>query len=112
VSSPTFHRVYKGNISEVSQSGNPIIYNDDWDEMVVIVTNDEDEFSKGETVKFVVKQKRGEHYQALLSHQAPVTKPKYRSKAVIPIHHDGKHNQSVGDTRSESHAMRSIDDRS
>lgn len=112
MSSPTFHRVYKGNVSEVSQLGDPIIHNDDWDKDIYIMTKEGDTFSEGDTVKFVVKRAEGKNYQALLSHQAPVTKPNYRSKAVIPIHHDGKHNQSVGDTRSKTHATRSVEDRS
>lgn len=111
LSSPTFNRIYRGEIFENTVNGNPIIRHADWDMSVVIITEDSEIFSKGDTVEFVVKKEVGQRYQALLSHKAPVVKPHYRSKPVIPIHHDGKDNQSVGDTRSDKHAMRSVDDR-
>lgn len=111
MSEPDFGTTYERRISDTSGSGNPIVVDDEWDEKVVVITDDDENLSKGEKIEFVVKRKQGGHYQALLSHQAPVTKPKYYSKPNIPIHHDGKHNQSVGDTRSENHAFRSIDDR-
>lgn len=112
LSSPTFHRIYRGEVSENSSQDNPIIRHSDWDKSVVIITEDSETFSRGDQVKFVVKKEVGQRYQALLSHKAPAVKPHYGSKAVIPIHHDGKDNQSVGDTRSESHATKSIDKRS
>lgn len=112
MSSPTFNRVYQGEVSETSISGNPIIRYEEWEMSVVVITEEKETFSEGDSIKFVVKQQEGQRYQALLSHKAPVVKPNYRSKAVIPIHHDGKDNQSVGDTRSEKHATRSVDERS
>lgn len=111
LSSPTFHRIYRGEVFETSSSGNPIIRHADWDKSVVIITEDSETFSAGNNVKFVVKKEVGQRYQALLSHKAPAVKPHYGSRAVIPIHHDGKDNQSVGDTRSEKHALRPVKDR-
>lgn len=111
LSSPTFHRIYRGEVFENSSSGNPIIRHAGWDMSVVIITEDSVTFSKGDKVKFVVKQEAGRRYQALLSHKAPAVKPHYNSRAVIPIHHDGKDNQSVGDTRSERHTTKDVDDR-
>jgi len=111
LSSPTFHRIYRGEVCDVSTRGNPIVRHSDWDMSVVIITEDSETFSEGDQVKFVVKKEVGKRYQALLSHKAPAVKPHYGSKAVIPIHHDGKDNQSVGDTRSERHATKSMDER-
>lgn len=111
-SAPTFHRIYRGRVSENTENGNPIVRNSDWDKSVVIITEDSETFSSGDQAKFVVKREVGERYQALLSHKAPTVKPHYQSAAVIPIHHDGKDNQSVGDTRSEKHATKSLDERS
>jgi hypothetical protein len=111
LSSPTFHRIYRGEVSENSNNGNPIVRHSDWDKSVVIITEDSVTFSRGDQVKFVVKKEIAKRYQALLSHKAPAVKPHYGSRAVIPIHHDGKDNQSVGDTRSESHATKSIEER-
>lgn len=111
LSSPTFHRIYRGEVSENSTDGDPIIRHSDWDKSVVVITEDSETFSCGDQVEFVVKKEIGQRYQALLSHKAPAVKPHYGSEAVIPIHHDGKDNQSVGDTRSESHATKPIDDR-
>lgn len=111
LSSPTFRRIYSGEVSENTNSGNPIIRHSNWDKSVVIITEDSKTFSKGVRVKFVVLEEVGQRYQALLSEKAPVLKPQYNSRAVIPIHHDGKDNQSVGDTRSETHATKSVDER-
>lgn len=112
VSEPTIGSKYKRKVSGFSNSGNLKITDDEWESQVIVITDSDTDIDKGESVEFVVKQNDGGHYQALLSHQAPVLKPNYKSSANIPIHHDGKHNQSVGDTRSESHAFRSVDDRS
>lgn len=102
-------KVIEWRVSDISNSGNPICRCGSWDRDVVVITDEE--FEKGEMIEFVVKKDHGDHYQALLKEEAPVSKPNYRSRPNIPIHHDGKHGQSVGDTRSESHAMRSVDDR-
>jgi hypothetical protein len=111
VSAPKFDTAYVRKVSDTSGSGNPIIADPKWDKKVVVITDDRSKFSKGVTIKFVVKREIGDHYQALLNHQAPVTKPKYYSKPNIPIHHDGKDNQSVTDTRSETHAFKPINKR-
>ncbi|WP_148661814.1 hypothetical protein [Halodesulfurarchaeum formicicum] len=110
LSSPTFHRIYRGEVSDITNSGNPIVRHSNWDKSVVVITDDSNSFSKGDQVKFVVKKEVGQRYQALLSHKAPAVKPNYGSKAVIPIHHDGKDNQSIGDTRSETHATKPVDE--
>lgn len=113
MSEPSIDSTYERRVNDFSNAGNPKITDDEWDaQVIVIIDNDDTDISKGDKIKFVVKRNEGGHYQALLKHQAPVSKPNYKSKPNIPIHHDGKHNQSVGDTRSESHAMRSVDDRS
>ncbi|MUV90233.1 hypothetical protein GJ629_10310 [Halapricum sp. CBA1109] len=111
LSSPTFNRIYRGEVSEISTDGNPLIRHSDWDKSVVVITEDSETFTRGDTVEFVIKKEVGKRYQALLSHKAPAVKPQYGSRAVIPIHHDGKDNQSVGDTRSEKHATKSIEER-
>lgn len=111
LSSPTFHRIYRGEVSTISRSGNPIIRHSNWDKSVVVITEESESFSEGDRVKFVVKREVKRMYQALLSHKAPAVKPQYGSKPVIPIHHDGKDNQSVGDTRSEEHATKPVEDR-
>ena len=111
LSSPTFHRIYRGEVSENTNENNPIIRHSGCEETVVVISEDSETFTRGDQVKFVVKKEVGQRYQALLSHKAPAVKPHYGSRAVIPIHHDGKDNQSVGDTRSERHATKSIDKR-
>lgn len=110
-SSPTFDRIYRGEVSEISTDGDPIIRHSDWDKSVIVITEDSETFSGGDKVEFVVKEEVGKRYQALLRHKAPAVKPQYGSRAIIPIHHDGKDNQSVGDTRSEKHATKSIEER-
>jgi len=111
VPSPKFNTPYIKKVSKTSCSGNPIVIDPKWDKKVVVITDNKTKISKGETIKFVIKREMNDHYQALLNHQAPVMKPRYYSKPNIPIHHDGKYNQSVTDTRSESHAFRPIDKR-
>lgn len=98
-------------ISDISNSGNPICRSGSWEHDVVVITNDEDTFETGETIEFVIKKKEGGHYQALLKEECNVSNPNYNSSPNIPIHHDGKHGESVGDTRSEGHAMKSVDER-
>jgi hypothetical protein len=112
LTSPTFNRIYRGEVSGTMNGGNPVIRHSDWDKHVEIITEDSVTVPEGDQVKFVVKKDIGDRYQALLSHKAPAVKPHYGSRAVIPIHHDGKDNQSVGDTRSERHATKSVDERS
>lgn len=112
MSEPSLGATYERRVDEFSNAGNPKITDDEWDAQVIVIIDDDTNISKGEEIEFVVKRNEGGHYQALLKRQAPVSKPDYNSRANIPIHHDGKHNQSVGDTRSESHAFRSVDDRS
>ena len=111
VSSPTFNRIYRGEIFENTTEENPVIQHANWDLPVVIITEESNTFSKGDTVQFVVKKRAGKEYQALLSHKAPAVKPHYGSKPVIPIHHDGKDNESVGDTRPDEHATKPVDER-
>jgi hypothetical protein len=110
VSTPSFDTVLKREVVKESNSGNPIIIDSDWDKRVVVIVEGED-ISTGDEIKFVVKKEHNDHYQALLKGQSSISKPDYDSKPNIPLHHDGKHNQSVGDTRSEGHALRSPDDR-
>ena len=111
MSEPSLNTTYERRVDEFSKAGNPKITDDEWDAQVIVIIDDDTNISKGEEIEFVVKQNEGGHYQALLKHQAPVSKPDYNSGPDIPIHHDGKHNESVGDTRSESHAFKSVDDR-
>lgn len=98
-------------VSDISNSGNPICRNGSWEADVVIITRDDATYETGEKIEFVIKKKEGGHYQALLKEESPVSKPNYGSTPNIPIHHDGKHGQSVGDTRSEGHAMKDPKDR-
>lgn len=98
-------------ISDFSNSGNPICRNKSWDRDVVVLVDDDTELEQGETIDFVIMRTKGDHYRALLKDGSLISKPDYASGTSIPLHHDGKHGESVGDTRSESHASRSIDDR-
>lgn len=103
--------VVRWEVSDFSNSGNPICRNKSWDRDVIVITDGKTDIEEGDRIEFVIKKTKGEHYQALLKDNSSVSKPNYDSAPNIPLHHDGKHGQSVGDTRSEKHAMKSLDDR-
>lgn len=104
-------RVIEWIVFDISRSGNPICRCGSWDRDVVVITDDDSKFKQFDKIEFVIVREMGDHYQALLKGQAPIAKPNYRSPPTIPIHHDGKYGESVGNTRPESHAMNSLDDR-
>lgn len=106
--SPEKDKKLNGTVVDFSNSGNPVVRRGKWDKKVVIVTDDSADIDERDTVQFVIQSEAGDHYRAVPSGRAPVSKPDYDSSPNIPIHHDGK---SVGSSRSESKAMESPDDK-
>lgn len=108
---PSMNETYERVVDRLSNAGNPIVSESNWDHDVVVIVNKKTDIREGQKIKFIVKRDNGDHYQALLTEEAPVSKPTYYSPPNIPIHHDGKHGESVGDTRSKSHAFKPLKDR-
>ena len=104
---------YIGTIDDFSSSGNPIVHKEDWDKKIVVVTDNDKQFDKGDTIKFTVQNEHGDHYQCsrVGEGKSTVRKPNYSSPPNVPIHHDGKHGESVGDTRDEKETISSPKDR-
>ena len=94
---------HSGAVSGFSGSGNPVVKKQNWDKRIVVVVEDNDEISKGDTIKFTVQKDHSDHYQAARVGEgsAKVSKPNYSSSSNIPLRHDGKYGQSVGETRRE-----------
>jgi hypothetical protein len=101
---------YIGQVSGFSGSGNPVIDSKEIDKKIVVFADDE-EINKGDTVECVIQKELGDHYQALRSSDSPIMKPERSGQANIPIHHDGKHGESVGDTRKKHHSMKPLEER-
>jgi hypothetical protein len=104
---------YAGHIVDFSNSGNPVVKNPIGSKRVVVVVENSKSISRGDKIKFRVKREHGDHYQAsrVGDGRSKVSKPDYSSPPNIPIHHDGKYGESVGDTRPQSEANASIEDR-
>jgi hypothetical protein len=103
---------YSGPVSGFSGSGNPVIRKSAWDKRVVVVT-DETKPDYGEKITFTIQKEHDDHYQATIPGEGaePVSKPDYSSSPNVPIHHDGKHGQSVTDTRSKKQSFASPEER-
>lgn len=101
---------YVGQVSRFSGSGNPIIDNKEIDKKIVIFAEDE-EIDKGDITECVIQKELGDHYQALLVSDSPISKPDRSGQANVPIHHDGQHGESVGDTRKKHHSMKPLEER-
>ena len=93
--------------------GNPIVKKTEWDKKIVVVTDSAEQFGKGDTIKFTVQSDNGDHYQCsrVGEGKSTVRKPNYSGSPNVPIHHDGKHGESVGDTRDEKETSSSPDER-
>jgi len=101
---------YVAPVSGFSGSNNPIITNGDIDKKIVVIVDDSD-MKKGKLVDCIIQKEHGDHYQALRTSDAPVTKPDRSGEPNVPIHHDGEHGESVGDTRNEYHSHKSVEER-
>ena len=101
---------YIGSVSGFSGSNNPIVNDNDIDKKIVVIIDDSD-IEKGELVDCIIQKEHGDHYQALQTSDAPVTKPDRSGEPNVPIHHDGEHGESVGDTRSEYHSHKPLEER-
>jgi hypothetical protein len=104
---------YSGTVQSYSSSNNLVLKNPKWDKRVVVVIDDDTDLSKGDSATFTIQAEHPDHYQAALVGQgkAKVSKPDYSSSPNVPVHHDGKYGESVGDTRPEKKSFQSIKER-
>lgn len=102
-----------GTIDDFSSSGNPIVHKKSWDKRIVVVTDNAGQFDKGDTIKFTVQSDNGDHYQCsrVGEGKSTVRKPNYSGSPNVSIHHDGKHGESVADTRDEKETFSSPEER-
>jgi hypothetical protein len=61
----------------------------------------------GDAVEFVITGHTGEYYSAVPAGDKRIEKIEYNSSPNIPLHHDGKHGQTIGETRRERHSITS-----
>jgi len=101
---------YVGSVSGFSGSSNPIIEDSELDKRIVVVVNNAD-IERGDVLDCIIQKEHGNHYQALRRRDTPVTKPQRSGEPNVPIHHDGKHGETVGDTRSEQQSYQSVEER-
>ena len=104
---PKMGKRYEASVDGFSNSGNPVIKPGMGAKRTVVMTPDNKEIELGDRVSFTIQKEFSNHYQANLNRHRSVTSG-YNSPPNIPIHHDG---QSVGSTRSESDASKSVEDR-
>lgn len=111
--SPSKRKQHSGTVCGFSGSGNPIVKKSEWDMRVVVVIKDADSAKKGDTIRFTIQAEHHDHYEAALVGQGKsnISKPDYSSSANIPIHHDGKHGESVGDTRNRRETFETPEER-
>lgn len=104
---------YRGVVDGFSGSGNPVVRKEGWEKRAVIVTDDSEDITVGDEITFTVQADHSDHYQAtpVGEGKANVSKPNYSSSPNIPIHHDGKHGESVGETRDKRETYKSPDER-
>ncbi len=104
---------HSGSVTGFTNSGNPVVTKKKWDKRVVVVTGDTEEISVGTRLQFSISCEHSDHYQAAAAGEGKsvVSKPDYSGSPNIPIHHDGKHGESVGDTRSKKKTFKSPDER-
>lgn len=104
---------YIGTIDDFSGGGNPIVHKKGWNKKIVVVTDNAEQFDKGDTIKFSVQNDHDDHYQCsrVGEGKSNVRKPNYAGSPNIPIHHDGKHGESVADTRDEKETITSPKER-
>lgn len=100
---------YEGVVTDFSNSGNPVVKPGGSSKRTVVVAPDGVEIEDGDRITFVVRSEHESHYEAkLVDRSAPEMKYTDTSRPSIPIHHDGT---SVGSSRSDDEAMKSVADR-
>lgn len=98
---------YKGKVIRFSQSNNLVVREYSSNEEVVVLVNETHNVEQGDTVEFKITQTGDDHHIAKPNKDRRIEKAEYDSSPNIPLHHDGKHGQSVGDTRPESFSISS-----
>lgn len=104
---PKMGKRYEGSVDDFSNSGNPIVKPGMGEKRTVVIDNSDDKIEIGDRIAFTIKKEYNDHYQAELNEHRSITAG-YNSSPNIPIHHDG---QSVGSTRSEADASKSVENR-
>ncbi|MDL0137666.1 hypothetical protein PNP85_13960 [Halobacterium salinarum] len=104
---PEMGKRYEGSVDDFSNAGNPIIKPGMGAKRTVVMDRDNREIEIGDRISFTIEEENYDHYKAELLGHRSVTSG-YDTPPNIPIHHDG---QSVGSTRSESDASKSVEDR-
>ena len=107
MSGPSIDNEYDGSVSDFSNSGNPVVEPGMGAKKTVVMAPEDHEIEVGDRVAFVITYEYESHYEADLLRHRSVTSG-YETPPNIPIHHDG---QSVGSTRSEGEASKSVEDR-
>ena len=102
---------HTAKVTSFSNSGNPVLRSNGPAKRIVVLCDDSEEIDRGEPVDCIIQKEHSDHYLALPTEDAPITKPDYSSSPNIPIHHDGKHGESVADTRNEWHSNQSVEAR-
>ena len=101
---------YEGRVIRFSQSDNLVVREYSTDVEVVILIDEVKNVEKGDTVEFRITQTGGDHHVATPTGDKRIKKPEYTSSPNIPLHHDGKHGQSIGETRPDSFSFHSPSD--
>lgn len=110
---PSLREQHTGTVADFSNSGNPVVKKPQWDKRAVVMVSDDASLSRGDRIRLTLQREHSDHYQGsrVGDGGATVSKPSYNSTPDIPIHHDGKYGESVGDTRPRKAATQSIEDR-
>lgn len=107
MSGPEIDKRYEGAVDDFSNSGNPVVNPGMGAKRTVVLAPDEHNIDVGDRIEFIIRYEYESYYEAELQRHRSV-RSGYSSPPNIPIHHDG---QSVGSTRSEREASKSLEDR-